>query len=177
MTIYTVQVSSDGSDEYVRSSARLRGISEVELLRRVMHHVLQDHLILSILDDEDDLPNAPVDEFGRLLNLVAGRRLTLDLRCQKFMELLRIRGRLSRQDFGSRDEITKWSVTIQRLVEIGAIVGLPAEPLTRIVYYVEPKPQSSVHSPRGSGAALSPSDDEATEDIPAFLPKRESEST
>ena len=176
MTIYTIQVSSDGADEYVRSSARMRGLSEVELLRRVMGHVLQSQLILSVMDDADELnPNVTEDELQ--MSMVVGRRYTLEKRCEKFIELLRARGRLCRQDFGAREEITKWEATIKRLVTRGDIVRLDAEPLTRIVYYVLRDPQSPVVAGAPSVAPSSPSDDAATEDvtqIPAFLALRRS---
>jgi len=50
----TIQVRIPADRQhYVESSARIRSISQTQLLRRAMDYVLQDQLLLSILDDGD----------------------------------------------------------------------------------------------------------------------------
>ena len=44
---------SEAADNYLRSSARIRGVSRTYLLNRVFEMVLEDQLILGILDDAE----------------------------------------------------------------------------------------------------------------------------
>ena len=56
MSIETITVQHRVPEElraYVEMNARVRHISQTQLLRMVMKYVLQDKLILSILDDGD----------------------------------------------------------------------------------------------------------------------------
>lgn len=43
---------SDAERRYLESCARVRGLSTVELLRRIVRVVLDDQMILSVLDDD-----------------------------------------------------------------------------------------------------------------------------
>lgn len=53
----TIAVPPD-AEHYLDSSARLRNMSKAELLRRVVDIVLKDCMILSVLDDADDVTKA-----------------------------------------------------------------------------------------------------------------------
>ncbi len=48
-----IDTGGQDSDDYLRSCARIRRISVSSLLRRLMHHIADDQMVASILDDED----------------------------------------------------------------------------------------------------------------------------
>lgn len=48
----------DSELPYLEASARLRHISHTSLARKVLHTVLKDQLVLSILDDADEIVQA-----------------------------------------------------------------------------------------------------------------------
>ena len=52
-TITVQYVIPEDCREYLASSARMRCISETQLMRKVVEFVLRDQLLLSILDDAD----------------------------------------------------------------------------------------------------------------------------
>lgn len=56
MSIFNFQITvPDDCEHYLESSARLRGTSRTNLLRHVVLAVLRDHLIMSVLDDDNKL--------------------------------------------------------------------------------------------------------------------------
>jgi hypothetical protein len=52
-TITVQYVIPEDVREYLEANARVRGVSQTQLMRKVMEYVLRDRMILSILDDAD----------------------------------------------------------------------------------------------------------------------------
>lgn len=59
MSIVVTHDISYEEDYYLESSARLRGISKIKLLRKIITVVLTDQLILSVLDDVNAKTGGP----------------------------------------------------------------------------------------------------------------------
>lgn len=172
---------------YLEANARVRGISVEEMLIRVTRLVAKDKLVMSILDDQDEL-SRPKSTQVRLRQFAGAEtrerpsgNIKLSERVTMLCDAIRAAStrRIRRDDWGTTDrQRNRWGKAMDEAIRLGLIVKCAPAPGKRYNTFVlaedstDPQPLAPADGLSGGPRSSQDQSKEAgglIEDIPQFL--------